>query len=84
MKSQQPARQGQGNDTQRCNQENRRNPTMMKLGTVIPYLKKFQKLHESHDTPPWVLLTSAFFYRESANFAVSRNTDIDSISIHNF
>ena len=26
-------------------------PTMMKLGTVIPYLKKFQKLYESHDTP---------------------------------
>ena len=27
-------------------------PTMMKLGTVIPYLKKFQKLYESRDTPP--------------------------------
>ena len=26
-------------------------PTMMKLGTVIPYLKKFQKLYESPDTP---------------------------------
>ena len=26
-------------------------PTMMKLGTVIPYLKKFQKLYGSHDTP---------------------------------
>ena len=26
-------------------------PTIMKLGTVIPYLKKFQKLYESHDTP---------------------------------
>ena len=26
-------------------------PTMMKLGTVIPYLKKFQKLYRSHDTP---------------------------------
>ena len=26
-------------------------PTMMKLGTVIPYLKKFQKLYESRDTP---------------------------------
>ena len=25
-------------------------PTMMKLGTVIPYLKKLQKLYESHDT----------------------------------
>ena len=26
-------------------------PTMMKPGTVIPYLKKFQKLYESCDTP---------------------------------
>ena len=26
-------------------------PAMMKLGTVKPYLKKFQKLYESHDTP---------------------------------
>ena len=27
------------------------NPTMIKLGTVIPYLKKFQKLYESRETP---------------------------------
>ena len=26
-------------------------PTMIELGTVIPYLKKTQKLHESRDTP---------------------------------
>ena len=26
-------------------------PKMMKLGTVIPYLKKIQKIYESHDTP---------------------------------
>ena len=52
--------------------------TMMKLCTVIPYLKKFQKLYESPDTP-CVLLTLAFFYRKSANFAISRNTDIYSI-----
>ena len=25
--------------------------TMMKLGTVIPYLKKIQKLYESRNTP---------------------------------
>ena len=25
-------------------------PTMIKLGTVIPYLKKIQKLYESRDT----------------------------------
>ena len=27
-------------------------PTIMKLGTVIPYLKKIQKIYESCDTPP--------------------------------
>ena len=27
-------------------------PTMMKLGTVIPYLKKIQKMYESYDIPP--------------------------------
>ena len=26
-------------------------PTIIKLGTVIPYLKKIQKLYESRDTP---------------------------------
>ena len=26
-------------------------PTMMKLGTVIPHLKRIQKPYESHDTP---------------------------------
>ena len=33
---------------------------------------------------PWVLLTSAFFKQKLENFAISKNTDIDSISIHNF
>ena len=33
---------------------------------------------------PWVLMISAFFQRKSANFAISRNTDIDCILIHNF
>ena len=26
-------------------------PTMMKLGTLIPYLKNIQKIYKSHDTP---------------------------------
>ena len=30
----------------------RRYPTMMKLGTVIPYLKKIQKIYKSRHTPP--------------------------------
>ena len=50
---------------------------------VIPYLKKIQKIYESRDTP-WVLLTSAFFQRKSANFVTSRNTDIYCILVHNF
>ena len=32
-------------------------PTMMKLGTVIPYLKKILKIYESRDVTPEVLLT---------------------------
>ena len=27
-------------------------PTIMKRGTVTPYLKKIQKIYESRDTPP--------------------------------
>ena len=27
-------------------------PTMIELGTVIPYLKRIQKIYESRDTPP--------------------------------
>ena len=26
-------------------------PTLMNLGTVLPYLKKIQKIHQSRDTP---------------------------------
>ena len=58
-------------------------PTLMKLGTVIPYLKKIQKIHKSHDTP-WVLLTSAFFHRKSTIFSISGNTSIDCILMHIF
>ena len=47
-------------------------PTMMKLGTVIPYLKKIQKI------------LKIFFHRKSASFVISRNTDIDCILVHNF
>ena len=41
---------------------------MMKLGTVIPYLKKIQKIYESRDTP----LSSAdisFFSPEISKFS---------------
>ena len=58
-------------------------PTMMKLGAVIPYLMKIQKIYESRDTP----LNSAEicdFHPKSANFATPRNTDIHCILVHNF
>ena len=60
--------------------------TIMKLGTVIPYLKKIKKKKYLNclTLSLCVLLASAFFHRKSANFAISRNTDIDCISIHNF
>ena len=58
-------------------------PTMMKLGTVILYLKVIQKLYQSRDTA----LGSAdisIFLLEISNFAISRNTDKDCILIYNF
>ena len=54
-------------------------PTMMKLGTVIPYLKKIQKIYESCDTP--LDFCWHQHHRQSANFAISRNTDIDCVLI---
>ena len=32
-------------------------PTMLKLGTIIPYLNKIQKIYESRE----IMLTSEFF-----------------------
>ena len=55
-------------------------PTWMKTVTVIPYLKKIQKMYESRDPPPDINI----FHLESANFVISRNTDIDSNLMHNF
>ena len=48
-------------------------PTMMKLGTVLPYIKKIQKNIWITWHTLWVLLTSAFFQWKSANFAISAN-----------
>ena len=42
-------------------------PTMMKLGTVIPYLEKIKK-NMNHVTQAFPI--SAFFHRKSANFAL--------------
>ena len=57
-------------------------PVKMKPGTVIPHLKKIQKIYQSRDTH--VTHIQNFFYRKSGNFVISRNTDIDHILIHNF
>ena len=38
-------------------------PTMMNLGTVIPYLKKIPKIYESLDTPPEFCCHQHFFTR---------------------
>ena len=51
--------------------------TLMKLGTVIPYLKKIRKTHKSRDTP-------AFFHRKSAIVSIPGNTRIDCILMHIF
>ena len=58
-------------------------PRMMKLGTAILASKRFKQFTDlvTH------LLSSAniiIFYRKSANFSISRNTNIDSILKHNF
>ena len=48
----------------------------MKLSTVIPYLKKIQKICNTRDMA-LSLLASAFFYQKSATFVISRNTNVD-------
>ena len=53
-------------------------PTTMKLGIVIPYIRKIQKIHNV--TQPLSSPDISIFYRKSANFAISGNTDIDYIS----
>ena len=36
-------------------------PTMVKFGTVVPYLKKIQKIYESRDTRPELCWYQHFF-----------------------
>ena len=57
--------------------------TMMKLGTVILFVKKIQKIHESRDTP-LEFYPQAFFYYKSTTFVISRKRDKDGILIYNF
>ena len=58
-------------------------PTMMKLGNCT-LRKEVPKNTWITWHKPWVLLTSAFLHWKSADFALSRNTDIDCILIHSF
>ena len=58
-------------------------PTMMKLDTVVPYLKKIQK-NINHMTNPMIPADLGFFHGKSVIFVIYRNTDIDYISMHYF
>ena len=57
--------------------------TIMKLGTLIHYLKRIQKIYKSSDTSV-EFPDISIFYRKSATFVVSKNTDIDSILTRSF
>ena len=56
---------------------------MVKLGAVIPYLKKIQRMHKTRDTP-LISADISDFSRKSANFAISRNANIDCIFVQSF
>ena len=49
---------------------------MIKLGTIIPYLKKMQKMYD-HVTHPLISADISMFPPEVSYFDISRNTDID-------
>ena len=54
-------------------------PAMMKLGTVIPYLKKIQKIYESRDIPVagisiFTLEISKFCYSKKYRYRLHFNT----------
>ena len=51
-------------------------PTMIELGTVVPYLNKTQR-YMNHVTNPLSCSNVSIFHWKSANFAISKNTDID-------
>ena len=58
-------------------------PTMMKLVSYTLPKEDTKNVWITWHTP-WVLLTTAFFQRKSASFAISRSTDIDCMLVHNF
>ena len=54
-------------------------PTLMKLGTLIPYLKRIQKVHKSRGTP-LEFCWHQFFSQK----IISANTGTDCILMHKF
>ena len=58
-------------------------PTMIKLCTVIPYLKKIPKICKLRDTPLEFAVIS-IISGKSAAFVISKTSDKDCILIHNF
>ena len=58
-------------------------PTMIKLGTVIHYLKKINK-YTNHVTHLLSYAGISIFHRKSPYFAISKNTDKYCVLIHNF
>ena len=57
-------------------------PTTVKLGKVIPYLKKSHWIYKLCDTLTEFCWPQ--FHRKSALLTISRNTDLDSILMYNF
>ena len=47
-------------------------PTMMKLGALIPYLKKIQKIYKSHDTPSEFCWHQQFFTGNQQNCYIKK------------
>ena len=58
-------------------------PTMMKVGSYTLAKEDSKNVWITWHTP-WVLLTSAFFHRKSADFVIWRNKYLDCILVHNF
>ena len=45
-------------------------PTIIKLGTLITYLKKIKKIYINHMTHPLISADISIFYKKSATFVI--------------
>ena len=59
-------------------------PTMMKLDTVVPYLKKIQKIYKSRDTLNDFCWHQHLLPKDSNLCCINKCTDIDGILMHSF